>query len=244
MREGEESKADELIADIDIEYFDNGGNVLQFHERSLREFFCTAESDNEGLRTPAHIAHFKIFLLTTRIMMESSLNSDADKNNKLLDYAAKYWTDHFKELDIERFGTEELVSIIRCLYLVTTSTDHVPRLFEMYSDADKVYPGTRELLSETWLNNLEKALAKASTLPKGAFEIDVLEWIESLSHERRSVLHPLARGHMQNWFNGKSQIDICTAFGYLAAALDIVSPCFIGGVIADALLTSLVHIRS
>lgn len=223
MEEGEESNADDPIADIDIEYFDNGGNVLQFHERSLREFFCTAESDSEGLRTPAHIAHFKIFLLTTRIMMDSSMNTDADKNNKLLGYAANYWTDHFKELDIERLGTEELVSVIRCLHRVTTSTDHIPSLFEMYSDADKVYPGTRELLSETWLNNLENVLAKASTLPYGALEFDVLEWIESLAHERRSVLLPLARGHMQNWFNGKSTSDICTAFGYLAAALDIVS---------------------
>ena len=215
---------------------ENGANLdeyrtapLTFQERSLRQYFRALSVEQHGnteLRTPASAAQVAILTMCVQALLGSATSSEGDKASELINYAAKYWYEHFNELDVLTATEAEIARVLKCLYPILTNENNVAKAFDRQTVPSQLYPESKKEDAKPWYDRLQPWLAKAGSLPDTALDRGIKQWALMLTENPKATLLPLARGHLNNWFADWNFSVIMDSYDNAEATLRIVG-CFL-----------------
>ncbi|KAH8725755.1 hypothetical protein GQ44DRAFT_759148 [Phaeosphaeriaceae sp. PMI808] len=197
---------------------------LTFQERSLGQYFRALSVEQHGteeLRTPASVAQLTILKMCIDVLIKSASCVDRKSAPELRNYAAKYWYEHFNELDIENTTDNEVAQVLVCLHSILTNQDDVSKIFDEQATTSQLYPERKADDPEPWYDRVQPWLAKASSLPTSMIAENIKTWASTLSDNPKDVLAPLARGHLNNWFAGLETTSIIDCYASAEATLKI-----------------------
>lgn len=213
-------ETDDTFNDLDIDIFEDNSHVLTFQERSLRDFFRTADPGENELRTPAPAAHLKIFLLSTSVIIEAR---NSDVTDPLLSYATQFWSQHFTEIDIEQLSDNDFHMVLVNLHQILTNTGNIASVFEKYADPEQIYPTPSTSDSRLWFGNLQLVIARGASLTNAILDPRVEDWVRKPQSSLEECLNLLAKGHVKNWYRSLNVEDLFKAFSFAVKAMNIVS---------------------
>ncbi|KAJ6196522.1 hypothetical protein J3E72DRAFT_243669 [Bipolaris maydis] len=197
---------------------------LSFQDRSLRQYFksVSVEADgNEEFRTPASAAHLTILQMCADIMIKAAKDPEDQASSGLSLYAIQYWYEHLKELDVENSTDATVCQVVILLYSITKNTNNVAKLFEVRARHADLYPERADDTPSAWFDTLLIWATKASSFENESLDSEVKAW--ALTVNKDNVLLSLAKGHVQNWLDARSQWWIPETFRFIKAALRLVS---------------------
>ncbi|KKZ68736.1 hypothetical protein EMCG_05645 [[Emmonsia] crescens] len=119
----DKSVASKMIAD------DNAAS-LQFLDRSLRDYFRSADVSETGLQTKPPSAHLTIFETSVNVICGLYKCTDEAVGNQLKDYAIHFWADHFLDLDPLSATEPDVVRVIESLYLILNNHNNAAKELE------------------------------------------------------------------------------------------------------------------
>ncbi|KLJ13644.1 hypothetical protein EMPG_11426 [Blastomyces silverae] len=187
-----DSIASDMIAD------DNAA-TLQFLDRSLRDYFRSADVGESPLRTKPSSAHLSMFATSVDLICGRYNSAYEARGNQLNDYAINFWADHFLELDPLSATEPDLVRVIESLSLILNNHNNAAKELESG-------PGYREIFGKTvkrqnrFLSSVSIWVRRASTLENHRLTDGAKLWVASASQSPLKIMVPLARGHISNWF--------------------------------------------
>ncbi|EUC28300.1 hypothetical protein COCCADRAFT_30414 [Bipolaris zeicola 26-R-13] len=193
---------------------------LSFQDRSLRQYFKSVSVDADGteeFRTPASAAHLTILQMCADIMIKAAKDPEDQTSSGVSLYAIQYWYEHLKELDVEKSTDATICQVVTLLYSITQNTNNVAKLFEERARHAELYPERADDTPSAWFDTLLIWAAKASSFADESLDSEVKEWARTVNKD--NVLLLLAKGHVQNWLDARTQWWIPETFRFVKAAL-------------------------
>lgn len=179
---------------------DDGSFPLRFQERSLREYFRAPHEHEDGLRTTPKAAHMELFFMTISILCGEPIWGIHDEKalTVLTDYAAKFWSLHFRDLDVEAASESEVRQVVSYLHKIMTHREKFAKTIELYGERNADLPSD---YSAEFVILINKWALRAASLPDNGIPDPTSVW----AHEDpQSFMMELARGHVYNWFKGNT----------------------------------------
>ena len=197
---------------------------LRFQERSLRNYFRETDTNKDGLRTAPSTANLIIFEMAASILDRPAETLQEPAWAGLREYAAYYWSDHFRELDPDTTSERDTLTVLRSLAQIFIGKRNVSKSVETVSPDGygyfECFAGEENSQNHVLLA-ARKWIQKAANLNQQEFDHDITTFIGARSEEE---MVPLARAHMQNWWEGSEEAyDIVKSFEFVLSALLMVS---------------------
>jgi hypothetical protein len=201
---------------------------LKFQERSMRQYFKAMEVDEKGLRSSPSLAHFTIFEMAVRIL---NTHEDDSENGTgtiwgLRAYAARFWMQHFLELDPKAASDEELKIVVDGLHTIIDPNGEALKNIEIWlkeSDMNSFFGDWPYPLREPFFDAVRSWFERSMNSHSEILSAEVLNWMKLCSSEAE-ILSQLARGHIKNWFETDRSFKARRAFEFARNALQLVSP--------------------
>lgn len=213
-------ETDDSFNELEIDSSENNSHVLIFQERSLKEFFCAVDTDDNGLRTSSPAAHLKIFLLSTSVIIDAR---KSDGTDSLLSYAAQFWSQHFVEIDVEQLSDTDLHLVLGNLHQILTNMENVASTSEKYAYPEQIYLGPSTSDGRSWFDNIQQVIARGASLANGTLYTKLEDWVREHQSSHEEHLNLLAKGHVNNWYRSLNVRGLYRAFSFAVKAMHIVS---------------------
>ncbi|PGH06161.1 hypothetical protein GX51_02549 [Blastomyces parvus] len=211
----DDSVASNMIAD------DNAA-ILQFLDRSLRDYFRSADVGESTLRTKPSSAHLTMFATCVDVICGRYNSAYEAGENQLKDYAINFWVDHLLELDPLSTTEPDLVRVIESLFLILNNENNAAKELESGPDYRELFGKTVKRQNK-FLSSVSTWVRRASTLENYRLTDGAKSWIESAVQSPLKIMVPLAHGHISNWFQEIHAEN--EPFGFAAGALLMTDLC-------------------
>ncbi|EEH16587.1 hypothetical protein PABG_06674 [Paracoccidioides brasiliensis Pb03] len=203
------SVASKMIAD------DNAAS-LQFLDRSLRDYFRSADVNEEELRTDVSSAHLIIFEMSVNVICGMYRSKGAKAGDQVKNYAINFWARHFLDLDPLSATEKDVVRVIEPLVLILSNHNNAAKELESAPVYRDVFGKTVKRQND-FLKLVAIWVERASDLKVEKLNDGARSWVESAVRSLLKIMVPLARGHVLNWFQQIHEEHDC--FGFAADAL-------------------------
>ncbi|KAG6355490.1 hypothetical protein INS49_003452 [Diaporthe citri] len=189
--------------DPDAKY-DDSDLPLKFQGRSMRDYFRQARDATEDLRTPASVAHRKIFLVCCDIICGKIKVQD----ESLRSYAARNWVHHLSWANITLETNGDSAACLEGLGNIMTNARGAASFFQNHGvDYEEVHSDFVDELPVTDFENdglISYMAYWASVILNLATSNDFLSqstvaWAEETIEDRRNAFVPLAKAHIAEW---------------------------------------------
>jgi hypothetical protein len=199
--------------------------ILNFQERSLREFVRAAEVP-ELLRTPALQSYMDLFGTTVNLLCGAEENDPVlqDARIDLQNYAAFSWLKHFIDLtddDINEFALNEsqVIAVAESLYCITSNQNNASQVIAQHSDVS--YDDFTDDLKSV-PEKIQDLLRRYLACTKFALQPDTVPWAKRILRDPTDALQPLARGHVVHWFQQRLKEPAIQAYKIASKAFKTV----------------------
>lgn len=218
---------DDLEGDDEMEAREDISVLLGFQERTLRAYFRSSTSDKNSLRSSPSDANTMIFETICRAFLTLKDNPDPDKEPSelgILEYGAKYWKDHLKEIDMDSLNDDEMRSVVENLYVILHNQNNSMKKIEEFcgeeSNTPSIFGPTEESSVET-LAVIRRWAEKALRLPTAGGQFFMIqEWFRPLAQNLSRIWISNARSHINNWLKtSEHQEQASRSFRYAHEAL-------------------------
>lgn len=192
---------------------------LAFQERSLREYFRAVGAEENGLRTPLSTAHLAIFKTCGSLLLSVDHELDDGKQPKLLEYAAKYFSNHLIEIDINSVSDDEAQNVVVILYKILTNFNNFARVMEHFG-----VPYSKMASNENGnlIDTIKKWAARFTSMNENQVDVKVAQWAKEIKASEKPLM-VLARGHVLNLFRAYDGYWIVKAFMFAKDIFHLVS---------------------
>lgn len=192
---------------------------LRFQERSMRQFFRDAKLGEIGLRTPASLAHQKIFHTCALLICQSG----SDVPVGLKKYAARYWAMHLNSIKMEELRESDVAAALDALGGIMSNEHNVAagtietlgveyqHLVSSPSEPQNDLPRQMMLYARLAQNPPRKVSTLATT------------WAKTASSDGLSAFMLLAEGHVRNWLSSEDLKSALQSYRFARSALKLVS---------------------
>ncbi|PGH15791.1 hypothetical protein AJ79_02171 [Helicocarpus griseus UAMH5409] len=223
----EEENRDEEIDDMESSFDDDvstaakmiandNAALLQFQDRSLRDYFRSAAAGEGGLRTESSCAHLLIFEMSVGVICGIYKHKDESPGGKLKAYATKFWTRHFMQLDPLSATEPDVLRVTKSLTMVLSNHNNAAKQLEVAPEYCEIFGKTVKRKNE-FLISVSKWVERASMLGTEKLDDAARVWVESAAQSPLKMMVPLARGHISNCFQQLN--DVIKCFNFAANAL-------------------------
>ncbi|KAL2277917.1 hypothetical protein FJTKL_15052 [Diaporthe vaccinii] len=184
--------------------YDDSDLPLKFQGRSMRDYFRQAQDITEDLRTPASVAHRKIFLVCCDIIC----GKIKVQHESLRSYAARNWAYHLSWTNITLETNGDSIACLEGLGKIMSSAhsaasffqDHGVDYEDIHSDFVDEFPVTDftndVLISHMsyWASLISQLTSTSDLLSQGT-----VAWAKETIEDKRNAFVPLAKAHISEW---------------------------------------------
>jgi hypothetical protein len=171
-------------------------------------------------RSAAHLTILEMCLDTLLTVKPTRPNYELELN--LTDYSANFWVRHLVEIDLERTPDEDVVRLAQKLHRIFQNENNVARVLEYFSA--KAYSeilDSPDSAASLWLDKVKAWVDRASSLESAPLVPDTQSWAKDFTV--LTALIPLAKGHVQNWYQEYFGAANVEGFRFARDALTLVS---------------------
>lgn len=229
--EREESDTDTGGASINTDEdpdakYDDSDLPLKFLGRSMRDFFKQAHDATEGLRTPAAVAHQKIFLVCCDIICGTIEVQDESLRN----YAARTWAFHMGWTKLTLQSNGDSVACLEGLGKIMTNAHDAVSFFqphgvdyeEIHSDFVDDFP-VKDFQTDLLMQNMAWWADLISKSPSDLLSQNTKDWAKDTLEDTSNAFVPLAKAHINAWLQAGDVETALTSYKFSRACIALVS---------------------
>lgn len=207
--------------------YDDSDLPLKFQGRSMRDYFRRAQDATEDLRTPASVAHRKIFLVCCDIIC-GKINV---QDESLRSYAARNWVYHLSWTNITLGTNGDSVACLEGLGNIMTNAHGAASFFQNHGvDYEEIHSDFVDELPITDFGNdvlISHMAYCASLILKLRLSNDLLSqstvaWAEETIKDRRNPFVPLAKAHITEWLQAADVESAATSYKFSRSCVALV----------------------
>lgn len=206
---------------------ESSDSPLKFQERSLRQYFRETSVET-GLRSSPSSAHLVLFEMTIRILnipayksIESGDNEGVIFDRRLHGYAAHTWLQHFMDIEPSTTSDHDTKLVIETLKMALDPTGEALISISISGNNTGLFGDAKDL-PERFMRSLKLWSHRTISLPPGFLSTEVSNWIRESSLSLKSIMMPLARGFISNWFKKNHVQKAEASFRFAQKALLLV----------------------
>ncbi|KAL1856835.1 hypothetical protein Daus18300_010598 [Diaporthe australafricana] len=202
--------------DPDAKYNDSD-LPLKFLGRSMRDYFQQAQDVTEGLRTPAPVAHRKIFLLCCDIICGRIKVED----ESLRSYAARTWSYHLSWTDLRVDSNGDTAACLEGLGNIMTNAHDAASFFQrhgvdyedLHSDFKDEMP-VKDFQSDLLFQNMAWFADLISKSTSDLLSQDTRAWAKMTMEDMKDAFMPLAKAHINKWLHAADVESAATSYKF------------------------------
>lgn len=220
--EGTAIEADE---DPDAKY-DDSDLPLKFQGRSMRDYFKQARDITEDLRTPAFVAHRKIFLVCCDIICGKTKVQD----ESLRGYAARTWAYHLSWTKMTRETNGDTIACLEGLGNIMTNAHSAAYFFqhhgvdygEIHSDFVDDEP-VKDFQNDLLIKNMAYWADLISKSTSDLLSDSTRAWAKETIEDRKNAFVSLAKAHITEWLQAEDIQSATTSYKFARSCIGLVS---------------------
>lgn len=211
--------------DPDAKYNDSD-LPLKFLGRSMRDYFQQAQDVTEGLRTPAPVAHRKIFLVCCDIICGRIKVED----ESLRSYAARTWAYHLSWTNLTLDSNGDTAPCLEGFGNIMTNAHDAASFFqhhgvdyeELHSDFVDEMP-VKDFPNDLLFQNMAWFADLISKSTSDLISQDTRAWAKMTIEDTKDAFVPLAKAHINRWLHAADVESAATSYKFSRTCIGLVS---------------------
>lgn len=210
--------------DPDAKY-DDSDLPLKFQGRSMRDYFQEAKDVAEGLRTPASVAHRKIFLVCADIICGKIKVED----ESLRSYAARTWAYHMSWANVTLDENGDSLACLERLGNIMANADGAASFFqrhgvdyeEIHSDFVDELP-VKDFQKDLLIWNMSLWANLISDSTSDLFSQDTRSWAKATVEDSKNAFVLLAKAHITEWLQSEDVESVTKSYQFARSCIALV----------------------
>lgn len=228
-RETSDSDIEGLVVNTDENpdaKYDDRDLPLKFLGRSMRDYFQQAHDAADRLRTPAPIAHRKIFLVCCDIIC----GRIATPNASLRSYAARTWAYHLSWTNITLSSGGDSIACLEGLGNIMTNAHNAVLFFQFHGvDYDEIHSDftdkmpVKDFRTDVLMTNMAYWADLILKTTSELLSPDTIAWAKDVGEDTKNSFLPLAKTHIKEWLHATAVGSAKTSYKFSRTCIALVS---------------------